>query len=78
MYERYARALTLSANVTLGLNVDFMLRDGKAVLIPTLVGLSPEDFQVTVTGADLVAESPEQLEAVFPTRGLLPFRLGWQ
>ena len=66
VYERYARALTLSANVTLGLNVDFMLRDGKAVLIPTLVGLSPEDFQVTVTGADLVAESPSSWRPCSP------------
>ncbi len=67
LYERYVRALTLSLTADVGLSLEFMLEDGKPVLTPTLVGLTPDKIKVKVLNSEFLRESPAQLEAVFPT-----------
>jgi hypothetical protein len=67
IYERYVRALTLSLTADVGLSLEFMLENGKPVLTPTLVGLTPDKITVKILDSEFLRESPAQLEAVFPT-----------
>jgi hypothetical protein len=68
IYERYIRAFTVAATVDLGVNMTFMKdANGKPVISPMLVGLDASKIKVKVTNAQLLRETPEQLEAVFPT-----------
>src|SRR5262249_61871091 len=68
LFERYVRAFTVAATVDVGINLTFMIdKDHQAVIVPTLVGLDASKIKVTVTNTDLLRETPQQLQAVFPT-----------
>jgi MYXO-CTERM domain-containing protein len=68
VYERYVRGFTISVSVDVGINLEFMLdAQRRPVLVPTLVGLDTSQIQVKVSNTQLLRETPEQLEAVFPT-----------
>ena len=66
--ERYTRGFTVGLDMDLGVNLDFTLDDmGLPAVQPTLVGLEADAIGVTVTNAEILRETPAQLEAVFPT-----------
>ncbi len=66
--QRYIRALTVSIDVDMGVNLSFMLNSShQEVVVPALVGLTASAIHVTVTNTDLLRETPTQLAAVFPS-----------
>lgn len=68
VYERYVRGFTISVSLDVGINLEFMLDEQhKPVLVPTLVGLDTSKIKVKVSNTTLLRETPEMLEAVFPT-----------
>jgi MYXO-CTERM domain-containing protein len=66
--ERYIRAFTITLNLDLGLNLDFVIDgDGNPAIEPQILGLDADTIDVEVTNAEFLNESADQLEAVFPT-----------
>ncbi|HET9627444.1 MAG TPA: hypothetical protein VFP84_39065, partial [Kofleriaceae bacterium] len=68
LYERYVRVFTLDLTLNAGVNLEFEQAAGGPTMIkPVLVGLSPQNVQVTVLNSDFVREPAAQLQAVLPT-----------
>lgn len=66
--ERFVRVFTTSIDVNLGLNLTVTKSAaGKPALQPTLIGLDAANVKITILNTDLLAESPTDLAAVFPS-----------
>jgi len=68
LFERYVRAFTLDLTMNVGINLDFQQpAGGPAQIVPTLVGISSQDVQISVLNSEFVRETPADLEAVLPS-----------
>ncbi len=68
LFERYVRAFTLDLTMNVGINLDFQQpAGGPAQIVPSLVGISSQDVQITVLNSQFVRETPAMLEAVLPS-----------
>ena len=68
IYERYTRAFTMSLDMQIGLNLEFVQMPGMPAQIkPILVGLESDNIDIDVLNAEFVAETEQQLETVLPT-----------
>ncbi len=66
--DRYVRALTLGLDMHVGINLEAEPnQDGTGlVVVPTILGLSEDNVTVRVHNSELIAEDPEELEAMLP------------
>jgi hypothetical protein len=68
VFERYVRAFTISITAELRVGLEYMPdEDGNPVLIPIIEGLDSDAITVDISNTEFLRETPEQLEAVFPT-----------
>ncbi len=68
IYERYTRAFTMSLDLDVGVNLEFVQMPGMPAQVkPVLVGLTSSNIDITVLNNEFVKETRQQLEAVLPT-----------
>jgi hypothetical protein len=68
IFERYTRAFTMSLDLQVGINLEFVQMPGQPAQVkPILVGLESENIHIEVLNNEFVAESRQQLETVLPT-----------
>ena len=68
IYERYTRAFTMSLDMAVGINLEFVQMPGMPAQVkPILVGLESSNIHIDVLNNEFVAETREQLETVLPT-----------
>ncbi len=66
--ERWVRLLTLGVDINVGLNLT-VTKDAnmKPAIQPMLVGVDANNITIRVSNTDLLQETPQALEAVFPS-----------
>lgn len=68
VFERYTRAFTMSLDLNVGINLEFIQQPGMPAQVrPILVGLTSSNIGITVLNNEFVRETRDQLEAVLPT-----------
>ena len=68
IFERYTRAFTMSLDLDVGINLEFVQMPGMPAQVkPILVGLSSSNIGITVLNNEFVRETRDQLESVLPT-----------
>ena len=68
IYERYVRAFTMSLDMNVGVNLEFMQMPGQpATVKPILVGLTADQINISVLNNEFVKETQAELETVLPT-----------
>ena len=68
IFERYTRAFTMSLDLAVGINLEFVQMPGMPAQVkPILVGLDSSNIHVEVLNNEFLAESRQQLETVLPT-----------
>jgi uncharacterized protein (TIGR03382 family) len=68
IYERYTRAFSMSLDLDVGVNLEFVQMPGMPAQVkPILVGLTSDNIGITVLNNEFVRETRDQLEAVLPT-----------
>lgn len=68
IYERYVRAFTMSLDMNVGVNLEFMQQPGMpATVKPILVGLTADQIHISVLNNEFVKETQAELETVLPT-----------
>ena len=68
IFERYTRAFTMSLDLAVGINLEFVQMPGQPAQVkPILVGLDSSNIHIEVLNNEFVAESRQQLETVLPT-----------
>jgi uncharacterized protein (TIGR03382 family) len=68
LFERYTRAFTMSLDLDVGVNLEFVQMPGMPAQVkPILVGLNSSNIGIAVLNNEFVRETREQLEAVLPT-----------
>ncbi|MFH2007353.1 MAG: MYXO-CTERM sorting domain-containing protein [bacterium] len=67
--ERYTRAFTMAVDMELGLNLlsEVDPNDGTLYLKPVLEDVNASDLTVRIHNSELIGDSPEELEALFPS-----------
>ncbi|HXU69690.1 MAG TPA: hypothetical protein VN947_10190 [Polyangia bacterium] len=66
--ERFVRLLTMGLDINVGLNLTVTKdANGKPAIQPMLVGVDANNVTIRVSNTDLLQETPDQLQQVFPS-----------
>lgn len=67
LFERYTRGFSMRLTLDVGVNLEFTTdMNGAPAVLPTLVGLSADNIELTVLNSEFLRESPEELQDVLP------------